>query len=84
LIVESLLGESYATELRKIPHEDNNVGRRISDISEDLYDQEPIDQTKTSRFALQIDEASDVLKDAHLITYVRYMMENDMRENFLF
>jgi hypothetical protein len=46
-------------ELRKIPLVDNTVGRRISYISEDLCDQ-LIDQFKTSRFALQIDESTDV------------------------
>jgi len=35
-IVETVLGESYAKELRKIPPADNTKGRKISDISEDL------------------------------------------------
>jgi hypothetical protein len=38
-IVATLLGASYAKEFRKIPLEDNTVGRRISDIREDVCDQ---------------------------------------------
>jgi hypothetical protein len=43
-------------------------GRRISDISEYLCDL-VIKQLKTLRFALQIDEETDTIKDTYLITY---------------
>jgi hypothetical protein len=48
-------------ELRNIPFADDTVGRRKLHISEDLCDQ-LIDKRKTSRFALQADEPSDVVK----------------------
>nr|XP_042897067.1 protein FAM200A-like [Parasteatoda tepidariorum]XP_042902277.1 protein FAM200A-like [Parasteatoda tepidariorum]XP_042906149.1 protein FAM200A-like [Parasteatoda tepidariorum]XP_042906152.1 protein FAM200A-like [Parasteatoda tepidariorum] len=82
-MVATMLGESYADQLKIIPLADNTVGRRISDISEDLCDQ-LIEKVKLSSFALQVDEATDVLKDAHLITYVRYVVETDVREDMLF
>lgn len=63
----------YAAEhndqLKVIPFADNTVGRRISDISEDLCGQ-LIEKVKLPSFVLQVDEATDVFKDAHLITYV--------------
>jgi len=62
-----MLGESNAKELRKIPLADNIMGRRASDISEDLCDQ-LIDYLNTSRSAVQVDEATDVFKDVRLIT----------------
>ena len=34
-------------------------------------------------FALQVDEATDVLNNVHLITYVRYVVVNDGREDML-
>jgi len=37
-----------------------------------------IHQIKTSRFALQVHETIDVVKCEYFITYVRYVMENDM------
>jgi hypothetical protein len=44
------------------------MGRRISDISEDLYNL-LIDWLKTSCFVLQVDEAIDLVSDTHLIPY---------------
>ncbi|XP_067139511.1 zinc finger BED domain-containing protein 5-like [Centruroides vittatus] len=79
-IIATMLGESYADQLKIIPL---TVGRQISDISEDLCDQ-LIEKVKLSSFTLQVDEATDVLKDAHLITYVRYVVETDVREDMLF
>jgi hypothetical protein len=67
-VVETMLGESYAKELRKIPLADNNV-KITSNISEGLCDQ-LIRQLKISRFALQADEAREEVKCAHLIIYV--------------
>jgi hypothetical protein len=63
-----MLGESCCKELWEIPLADNTTGRRTSDISEDLWDQQT-DQFKTSRSALQVDDATDVVKDAHLVSY---------------
>jgi hypothetical protein len=59
-----VLGESFAKELRKIPVTYITVRRRVEVISEDLCDQ-LIHQLKTSRSGLQVDEATDVVKDAH-------------------
>jgi hypothetical protein len=50
---------------------------RISDISEDLCDQ-IIDEIETIG-SLQVDEPTDVIKDAYLIIYVRYVLENDIK-----
>jgi len=33
---------------------------------------------------LEVDEASDVVKDAHLISYVRYVLENYVKGDFFF
>ncbi|XP_026467745.1 zinc finger BED domain-containing protein 5-like [Ctenocephalides felis] len=82
-IIATMFGESYADQIKSIPLADNTVGRRISDISDDLCDQ-LIEKIKLSSFALQVDEATDVANDAHLITYIRYVMENDIREELLF
>lgn len=82
-MVEIMLGEQSANKLRSIPLADNTVGRRISDISDDLCDQ-LTDVLKYSHFGLQVDEATDVVKDAHLITYVRYISANEIKEDLLF
>lgn len=48
---------------------DSNRGRRISDISEDFCGQ-LFEKVKLPSFALQVDKATDIIKDAHFIIYV--------------
>ena len=33
---------------------------------------------------VKLDDATEVIKDAHLITYVRYLVETDVREDMIF
>jgi hypothetical protein len=80
-VVQAVLGELYARQLWKIPLTDYTVGRIFSDISEGLCDQR-IDQLQTSRFAMQVCEATDV-KDARSVTCVRHGLENDVVIIFL-
>lgn len=84
-IVETMFGESFANQLRQIPLADNTVGRRISDISTDLFEQ-LITNLKTRKFAIQVDEATDVIKDSHLLAYVRFADDenNEFKEDLLF
>ena len=68
-IVKIMFEEPYAKQLQQIPLDDNKIGRRINDISEDSCNQ-LVSQIHTSKFAIQVDKAIDVAKDAHLIAYV--------------
>ena len=79
-MVKIMFGEPYAKQLRQIPLADNTVGRKINDISEDICDQF-VSQTRTSKFAIQVDEGTDVAKDAHLIAYARYVKETNIIED---
>jgi hypothetical protein len=54
------------------------------DISEDLCYQLLSVELKTSRFALQVDEATGVVKGAHLIMYVQYVVDMIHRRNVCF
>jgi hypothetical protein len=74
-----MLGESYVKEHQKIPHAENNVGRRTPHILKDLCDH-LIDRLITSHFALQVGEATNAIKDAHLITHAQYVLENDVKD----
>ncbi|XP_015906681.3 SCAN domain-containing protein 3-like [Parasteatoda tepidariorum] len=82
-MVKKMFGQSYANQLRQIPLADNTIGRRIDDISENLCDQ-LVSRMRTSKFAIQVDEATDVVKDAHLIAYVRYVDDTNIIEDILF
>ncbi|XP_078533866.1 zinc finger BED domain-containing protein 5-like [Lissotriton helveticus] len=82
-VARTMLGEKAAEKFKSIPISDTTVCRRIADMSEDIQGQ-LIARLKSSLFALQLDEATDVSKDAHLIAYVRYCYETLILEDFLF
>jgi hypothetical protein len=63
--------------------EDKTVGENNVDISDDLCEQLN-DQLRSSSLALQVAEATDVVKDVHLITCVTYVLKNYARGNILF
>ena len=82
-MVKTMFGERYAKQLRQIPLADNTVSRRINDISEDLCDQ-LVFLMSNLKFAIQLDEATDVAKDAHLIAHIRFVEETNIIEDILF
>ena len=78
-MVSTMLDDKAASKLRAIPLSDNTNARRIYDMSKQLND-----KVRDIRFALQMDEAIDSNKDCLLITYVRFIDEDDLREELLF
>lgn len=82
-MVSTMLGESMGQQLKAIPMSNDTVSRRIADISEDLHAQ-LIEKVKNSHFAIQVDEATDLHRDAHLICYIRFVDGEAMREELLF
>ena len=79
-MVKIMFGESYAKQLRQIPLSDNTVSRELMIYLKKFA----ISRVRTSKFAIQVDEATDVAKDAHLIAYVRYVEETDVMEDIYF
>ncbi|XP_051576458.1 uncharacterized protein LOC127453804 [Myxocyprinus asiaticus] len=62
-------GEAAASKLDSVPLADNTVGRRISDMAQDVKEQ-VLDSIRHSPFfALQIDESTDVAICSQLLTY---------------
>lgn len=82
-MVSTMIGEKEAETLKTIPLSNNTVARRISDISEDVCDQ-LLEKLKGKDFAIQVDEATDIHRDAHLIGYVRFVDKTILREELLF
>jgi hypothetical protein len=81
--VTTLLVESSAKQLLYIPLSNDTVCRRIADIVEDLNEQLS-EKIKNKSFAIQIDEAMNNVKDAHLIMYIRLVDESKIKEDLLF
>lgn len=82
-MVNIMVGESAGKLLSKVHLFNNTVSRRIHHMAEDLNDQ-LIEKIKKSEFGLQLDEATDTNKDAHLICYVRFIDGDDMVEDLPF
>ncbi|KAK5870459.1 hypothetical protein PBY51_003403 [Eleginops maclovinus] len=79
-----MIDEATANKLKVIPLSNNTVGRRILDMSSDIAEQVNDMVRASTRFALQVDEATDSNKDCLLITYVRFIAAGDMKEDLLF
>ena len=73
-----------AKETRKISLSNNTVCRRIFEISEDQCEQLILRIKESRKFAIQLDESTDITKMAHLLAYVRYVYNYDIHEDLLF
>lgn len=82
-MVNIMVGESAGKLLSKVPLSNNTISRRIEHIAEDINDQ-LIKKIRDSEFGLQLDEATDNNKDAHLICYIRYVDSKSIAEELLF
>ena len=71
-LATTMIGEGAAEKLKLAPLSNDTVCRRIGDMALDIHDQ-LIDQMKQREFGLQLDEATDGSRDAHLICYVRFV-----------
>ncbi len=78
-----MIGENAGKLLSNIPLSNNTINRRIQHMAQDLNDQ-LIEKMKGNEFGLQLDEATDSNKDAHLICYVRFIDGCTIVEDLLF
>ncbi|XP_043916349.1 protein FAM200A-like [Protopterus annectens] len=85
-MVQAILGEKMAKQLRTIPLSNDTISRRIADMSADVNEQ-LVKMLKTSKiFAIQLDESTDVANCAMLMVYVRFVnvAEACVDEQFMF
>ena len=68
---ELVHGKKYGDEIRKIPLSNDTVARRIAEISEDQLQQLITRLKKSQKFAIQLDETTDVSRNAQLLLSLR-------------
>ncbi|KAI2647347.1 SCAN domain-containing protein 3 [Labeo rohita] len=78
--VEVMFGENFAQQISDILLSNDTVSRRMaSDIKEQL-----LANMQSQYYALQLDETTDVAGLAQLLTYVRYVKNDNIEEDILF
>ena len=70
--------------MRKIPLSNNTVERWLSKISKDQLEQLIVQIKENHKFATQLDESMDITNMAYLLSYVRYIYNNNIHEDLLF
>lgn len=83
-MVQAVLGEKAAKEIKKIPLSNNTVKRRIVDMSNNIEEQLSLKLQECTYFALQVDESTDVTNMAQLLVFVRFDYNEEVMEEFLF
>ncbi|KAI4800502.1 hypothetical protein KUCAC02_009644 [Chaenocephalus aceratus] len=78
-----MVGKDAAAKLRSVPLSNDTIRRRIEDISADIKSQ-LLERLRVSKFAVQLDESTDVSGSAQLIALVRYPWEGRIQEDFYF
>ncbi|XP_056637680.1 SCAN domain-containing protein 3-like [Diorhabda sublineata] len=81
-IVKTMIGGSADIDICKIPLSNDTINRRIEDMSENI-EQNTEKTLANSKFALQVDETTDIIGNAQLIAFVRFIHENDIIDQFL-
>ena len=82
--VSEMLSPDAAKEITKVPLSDNTIARRIDDMSADVESIVLEKMRISGKFALQIDESTDISGYAQLLANVRFVDGNAIRENVRF
>jgi len=82
-IVKSMLGEAAEREISKVPLSNDTIARRIEDMSADIQKQVAEKLNYGAKFALQLDESTDISKKCQLMSYVRFLNGESLAEQFL-
>ncbi|XP_056101746.1 zinc finger BED domain-containing protein 5-like [Rhinichthys klamathensis goyatoka] len=76
-------GDKLARELEAVPLSNGTIARRISDMAQDIKCQ-LVDRVKKGKYALQLDESTDVSNSPQLLVFVRYSFDGKLNEDILF
>ncbi|GFT80116.1 protein henna [Nephila pilipes] len=83
-IVRLMLGPNEVKEVNKVSLSADTVKRRIHDMSSDILGTLIKKLLSAEKFALQINERTDIKNKAQLIAIVRFVEEDFIKEHYLF
>ncbi|KAI4812981.1 hypothetical protein KUCAC02_024337 [Chaenocephalus aceratus] len=73
-------GDKQARELEAVPLSDGTISRRITDMAQDIKCQ-LIDRVKKGKYALQLDESTDMSNSGQLLVFIRYSFDGKRNED---
>lgn len=83
-IVKCMLGEELAQKLGKLSLSNDTVRNRINAMASNVKSI-LLSQIRQSKFyAIQVDESTDIANLSQLLVYVRYIYQNQIKEDILF
>lgn len=82
-IVKSMLGDSAEKEISLVPLSNDTISRRIDDMSSDIQCHVHEKLSDGRVFSLQLDESTDISKKCQLLSYIRFVDEESIIEQFL-
>ncbi|XP_028968917.1 SCAN domain-containing protein 3-like [Galendromus occidentalis] len=77
------VGQTDDKEVAALPLSNNTVCRRIDRMAEDI-EQKLVEKLRSRSFSLQMDESTIRQSEALLMSYVRYIDQEDLKEEMLF
>ncbi|XP_068219980.1 protein FAM200C-like [Palaemon carinicauda] len=86
IIIRCVIGCDAEQKVTSVPLSNDTVHRRIVDMSEDVKQQviAELKEASLGKFAIQLDESTDVAACAQLLVFVRYVTGQDFKEELLF
>ena len=79
-----MLADEATMKINKIPQSNVTVHMRILEMSSDVEKNVCGNKFQCSNFAQQVDESTYITNKAQLITFIRFINENQVTNQFLF